>query len=84
MNRTNPNVGLSTREVEAGLKVKVGFELPTDRAVQLSVNRGEAVVLTEPRSEFSKGIAAIAKQVAPATSTVKKVERKRLLSFARA
>jgi pilus assembly protein CpaE len=84
MNRTNPNVGLSTREVEAGLKVKVGFELPTDRAVQLSVNRGEAVVLTEPRSEFSKGIAAIAKHVAPATTTVKKVERKRLLSFARA
>jgi pilus assembly protein CpaE len=85
MNRTNANVGLSTREVEAGLKVKIGFELPTDRAVQLSVNRGEAVVLSEPRSEFSKGIAAIAKQVAPATSTAaKKVERKRLLSFARA
>jgi pilus assembly protein CpaE len=84
MNRTNANVGLSTREVEAGLKVKIGFELPTDRAVQLSVNRGEAVVLAEPRSEFSKGIAAIAKQVAPATTAVKKVERKRLLSFARA
>jgi pilus assembly protein CpaE len=84
MNRTNANVGLSTREVEAGLKVKIGFELPTDRAVQLSVNRGEAVVLTEPRSEFSKGLAAIAKQVAPPTPAVKKVERKRLLSFARA
>jgi pilus assembly protein CpaE len=84
MNRTNANVGLSTREVEAGLKVKVGFELPTDRAVQLAVNRGEAVVLSEPRSEFSKGIAAIAKHVAPATPPAKKVERKRLLSFARA
>jgi pilus assembly protein CpaE len=84
MNRTNANVGLSTREVEAGLKVKIGFELPTDRAVQLSVNRGEAVVLAEPRSEFSKGIAAIAKQVAPASTAAKKVERKRLLSFARA
>jgi pilus assembly protein CpaE len=84
MNRTNANVGLSTREVEAGLKVKIGFELPTDRAVQVSVNRGEAVVLAEPRSEFSKGIAAIAKHVAPATTAVKKVERKRLLSFAKA
>ncbi len=84
MNRTNANVGLSTREVEAGLKVKIGFELPTDRAVQVSVNRGEAVVLSEPRSDFSKGIAAIAKQVAPAAPVVKKVERKRLLSFARA
>src|SRR5258708_4295294 len=86
MNRTNANVGLSTREVEAGLKVKVGTELPTDRAVQVSVNRGEAVVLSDPRSDFSKGIAAIAKQVAPPTqaAAAKKVERKRRVSFARA
>ncbi|HVA31382.1 MAG TPA: AAA family ATPase [Gaiellaceae bacterium] len=85
MNRANANVGLSTREVEAGLKVKVGSELPMERAVQVCVNRGEAVVLSEPRSDFAKAIAALAKQVAPPQAPLKKkVERKRMLSFARA
>ncbi|HEV7133342.1 MAG TPA: AAA family ATPase [Gaiellaceae bacterium] len=85
MNRANANVGLSTREVEAGLKVKVGSELPMERAVQVCVNRGEAVVLAEPRSDFAKAIGALAKQVAPSTpQPKKKVERKRMLSFAKA
>jgi pilus assembly protein CpaE len=85
MNRVNANTGLSTREVEAGLKVKIGCELPTDRAVQVCVNRGEPVVLAEPRSDFSKAIAELAKQLAPPVSTTTKTaERRKRLSFARA
>jgi pilus assembly protein CpaE len=84
MNRANANAGLSTREVEAGLKVKVGCELPMDRAVQVCVNRGEPVVLAEPRSDFSKAIVGLAKQVAPPMSTPRTVDRRRRLSFARA
>ena len=84
MNRASANVGLKTREVEAGLKVKVGFELPTDRAVQICVNRGEPVVLAEPRSEFSRALAAMAKQVLPAASARKPGSRRRILSFAKA
>ena len=84
MNRANSNVGLKIREVEEALKVKISHELPSDQTVPLTVNRGNPAVLAEPRSEFSKGIAAIAKQVAPAMPASKKVERKRLLSFARA
>jgi pilus assembly protein CpaE len=83
MNRVNPNVGLKTREVEAGLKVKISTELPVDRAVQVCVNRGEPIVLAERRSEFAKAICALAAQVGgPAPS--KRAEHKRRLAFARA
>jgi pilus assembly protein CpaE len=83
MNRVNQNVGLKTREVEAGLKVKIGCELPMDRAVQVCVNRGEPVVLAEPRSDFSKAIASLATQLCP-TVSISTGERKRRLAFARA
>jgi len=85
MNRSSANVGLKVREVEDGLKVKVGHELPLDRAVQQCVNRGEPAVLADPRSEFSRGVMALAKQVAPQASTPRVAQkRKRSLSFARA
>src|SRR5919204_459712 len=50
MNRATSNVGLRTGEVEAALKVKVGHELPSDMSVPVAVNRGNPVVLAEPRS----------------------------------
>jgi pilus assembly protein CpaE len=87
MNRSSANVGLKLREVEDGLKVKVGHELPLDRTVQVCVNRGDAPVLAEPRSDFSRGLIALAKQVAPKAapnSSVKPAKRKRSLSFAKA
>jgi MinD-like ATPase involved in chromosome partitioning or flagellar assembly len=70
--------------VESALKVKVAHELPLDRAVQVCVNRGEAVVLAEPRADFSKAIAALAKTLAPPLPASAKGQRKRLMSFARA
>jgi pilus assembly protein CpaE len=83
MNRVNANVGLKTREVEESLKVKVAAELPMDRRVQVCVNRGEPIVLAEPRAEFSKAIGSLAEQVAPAKpEPAAKGERRRLV-FAR-
>jgi Flp pilus assembly CpaE family ATPase len=87
MNRSSANVGLKLREVEDGLKVKVGHELPLDRTVQVCVNRGDAPVLAEPRCDFSRGLMALAKQVAPKpapNSIAKQDKRKRSLSFAKA
>ena len=87
MNRSSANVGLKVREVEDGLKVKVGHELPLDRTVQVCVNRGDAPVLAEPRSEFSRGLIALAKQIAPKpapNSAATQGKRKRSLSFAKA
>jgi pilus assembly protein CpaE len=84
MNRSTANVGLKTREVEDALKVKVAHELPMDRNVQVCVNRGEPVVLSDPRSDFARGIAALAKQVAPKTTAPRQAKQRKLLSFAKA
>jgi pilus assembly protein CpaE len=64
MNRANSNVGLKTREVEEALKVKVSWELPSERLVPLCVNRGNPIVLSEPKSDFSKALASLAKEIA--------------------
>jgi pilus assembly protein CpaE len=84
MNRASANVGLKTREVEEGLKVKVGHELPLDRNVQVCVNRGEPAVLADPRSDFARGVTALAKQVAPKDTATRQPKGRRMLSFARA
>jgi pilus assembly protein CpaE len=83
MNRANTNVGLKTREVEEALKVKISSELPSDRLVPLSVNRGNPVVLAEPRSDFSRAIGALAKEIAAQARTSPaqaKSGRRRLLT----
>ena len=83
MNRANSQVGLKPRDVEAALKVKISFELPSDRTVPLSVNRGEPAVLCEPRADFSKAVKAMAKDVASRSRTTPRKEsakpRRRLL-----
>ena len=40
LNRANSKVGMKKNEVEGALDVKIGFEVPSDRAVPLGVNRG--------------------------------------------
>ena len=41
--------------------MKVRFEVPSDRAVPLSVNRGTPAVLAEEGADFSKAIKSMAK-----------------------
>ncbi|MDQ3822737.1 MAG: AAA family ATPase, partial [Actinomycetota bacterium] len=40
LNRANSKVGMSKKEVEGALGVKITYEVPSDRAVPLAVNRG--------------------------------------------
>ena len=82
LNRANTKVGLSKREVEGALKVEVTAEVPSDRAVPVSVNRGTPAVLADPGSDFAKAMTALAKAIGPSESKSKK-SRKRL-SLARA
>ncbi|HEY3921745.1 MAG TPA: AAA family ATPase [Gaiellaceae bacterium] len=77
MNRANSNVGLKPREVEAALKVKVSFELPSDVIVPQTVNRGNPAVLAEPRCDFSRAISSMAKQLAPQATRAASAERPR-------
>src|SRR5213078_711875 len=48
LNRANSKVGVTKREVEAALKVGVHAEIPSERIVPISVNRGNPAVLGEP------------------------------------
>jgi MinD-like ATPase involved in chromosome partitioning or flagellar assembly len=47
------------------------------------VNRGEPIVLAEPRSDFAKAVSALARQVGGPTPA-KRAVNKRRLAFARA
>ncbi|MEP7334299.1 MAG: AAA family ATPase [Actinomycetota bacterium] len=61
LNRSNSKVGMKKSEVESALGVKIAFEMPSDRAVPLAVNRGTPAVLAEAGCDFSRAIRAIAK-----------------------
>jgi pilus assembly protein CpaE len=65
LNRANSKVGMKQREVEAALEQKVRYEVPSDRAVPLSVNKGVPAVLSEAGSDFAKAVNGIAKGVFP-------------------
>jgi pilus assembly protein CpaE len=84
LNRSNSKVGMKPNEVEGALGMKVRFEVPSDRAVPLAVNRGNPVVLAEESADVSKAIKSMAKEMfrAPKEEAGKK---KRLLpAFSRA
>src|SRR5262249_34769395 len=66
LNRSNSKVGMKPNEVEGALGMKVRFEVPSDRAVPLAVNRGNPVVLAEESSDGSRAIKSMAKEVSGA------------------
>ena len=66
LNRANSKVGMKRSEVEGALEVKVRFEVPSDRAVPIAVNRGNPAVLAESGADFSKAIREMAKGLQPA------------------
>jgi pilus assembly protein CpaE len=80
LNRANTKVGLSKREVEAALKVSIHVEVPSDRAVPISVNQGNPAVLANPSSDFAKAITDLSRTLVPKP---KAAGRKRRLSLAR-
>src|SRR6476661_4019151 len=81
LNRANTKVGLSKREVEGALKVSVHVEVPSDRIVPVSVNRGTPAVISEPGSDFAKAMTALAKTVMATEPTSKRTKKR--ISLAR-
>jgi pilus assembly protein CpaE len=65
LNRANSKVGMKQREVEAALEHKVRWEVPSDRAVPISVNKGAPAVIAESGADFSRAITTMAKEVFP-------------------
>jgi pilus assembly protein CpaE len=70
LNRANTNVGMKRGEVEAALEQAVRFEIPSDRAVPLAVNRGNPAVVSDPKADFSRAVREMAKALEPASPTV--------------
>jgi pilus assembly protein CpaE len=63
LNRANSKVGMKKSEVESALDVKIRFEVPSDRAVPLGVNRGQPPVIGDPSCDFARGIREVAKSL---------------------
>ena len=61
LNRANSKVGMKKSEVEQALGVKIDFEVPSDRAVPLAVNRGVPAVIADGGSDFSRAMRAMSK-----------------------
>ncbi|MBA2615388.1 MAG: AAA family ATPase [Actinobacteria bacterium] len=76
LNRANSKVGMKPGEVEGALERKVRFEIPSDRAVPISVNRGTPAVLSDARAEFSRAVREMAKAVVPAEADAAKGGRR--------
>jgi pilus assembly protein CpaE len=60
LNRANTRVGLSVADAGRALEMKVDIALPSELAVAESVNRGVPVLISSPRSKFTKGINELA------------------------
>ncbi len=82
LNRANSKVGMKKNEVEGALGMKIEFEIPSDRAVPLAVNRGAPAVISDPGAEFSKAIRSMSKSLLAPPKQEKK--RRFLPSLARA
>ena len=66
LNRANSNVGMKRGEVEAALEQRVRYEVPSDRAVPLAVNRGNPAVASDAKADFSRAVREMAKSLQPA------------------
>src|SRR4026209_2573252 len=80
LNRANSKVGMKKSGVEGALDVKIGFEVPSDRAVPLGVNRGAPPVIADAGCDFARAIREMAKGLSPVEAA--KVQKRRLFSRA--
>jgi pilus assembly protein CpaE len=84
LNRANTNVGMKRGEVEAALEQRVRYEIPSDRAVPLAVNRGNPAVVSDPKADFSRAVREMAKSLQPAEPSQSKKKSWRGKSLAKA
>ena len=84
LNRANSKVGMSKKEVEGALDVAMTFEVPSDRAVPISVNRGNPAVLADGNSEFAGAVKKMAKALVASPSVAPKKAQRRLFALGKA
>jgi len=65
LNQTGSKVGLRKNEVERALDLKVAFDLPSDKDVPSSINRGVPLALANPRAGIVKSMGEIVDTLVP-------------------
>jgi pilus assembly protein CpaE len=60
LNRADSKVGVSPEEVERVMKFRVDAMIPSSRLVPTALNRGEPIILAEPRSNVAKSVSSLA------------------------
>jgi pilus assembly protein CpaE len=60
LNRADSKVGIEVDEAAAVVGLPVSVEIPSDRAVPLSMNRGEPLVTSSPKTSVAKSFLAVA------------------------
>jgi pilus assembly protein CpaE len=84
LNRANSKVGMSKKEVETALDMKIAYEMPSDRAVPVCVNRGNPAVLADTGSEFAGAVKRLAQGISTPTPAAAKKAKKGLFSLSKA
>ena len=69
MNRSGAKVGLDDRDVERTLRREITYTLPSDKAIPISVNRGQPVVLDNPRSRVARSLVEMARSLEAAVGS---------------
>jgi MinD-like ATPase involved in chromosome partitioning or flagellar assembly len=75
---------MKSNEVEGALGMKVRFEIPSDRAVPLAVNRGNPVVIAEESADVSRAIKSMSKELFRAPKEEESKKRRLIPAFSRA
>src|SRR6266498_3941922 len=81
LNRSNSKVGMKKSEVEQALGVKIDFEVPSDRAVPLAVNRGVPASIADGGCDFARAIRAVSKNIL--LPTTQQTAKRRMFALAR-
>jgi pilus assembly protein CpaE len=66
LNRADSKVGLRASEVEKSLGVEIDVSIPSSRDVPLSINQGEPLAASRPRSPVVQSLGQLASAIAPA------------------
>ena len=68
LNRADSKVGLDPSDAEQVMGMRIACSIPSSRSVPLSLNLGDPVVTSEPRSNVAKKIQELAEIFSPVTS----------------
>ena len=74
LNRADSKVGLDPSDAEDAMGMSIACSIPSSRSVPLSLNLGDPVVTSEPKSNVAKRLQELAEIFSPVTSntTMKK------------